>query len=250
MNKMNMDLRLRMLPAEAIIKNHVANDNLCNYELYLVELLNNLKYFSALFSQRFEWHSEQSNGECDAYAGSYGIDFKLAASRSKLHAKSILSYRIQVLAKGAIGYTGSKKSGTMQTTKLHAALRGKSLEELEVIRNKTLKGQSIESDIKFFMHELEKKKNMLLFFPYVFNFGDIPNYPDGEKIVVEAIENDFLISLHYREKIVHGYDTYFVTIYNDEFLIMKHTNGRLLFVDSVAANRCDTFCHLMHYSFN
>lgn len=92
---LNPDLRYRVLEAPFIIKDYVADEKRCNYELYLTELLNNSKWIGKHHSCHFEYQESQSSGECDAYSDDYGIDFKLIASKTQLQARSILSFRIE-----------------------------------------------------------------------------------------------------------------------------------------------------------
>ena len=102
---LNPDLKFRILEAPFIIKNYVNGEDKCNYEFYLTELLNNSKWIKQIHTEKFEWKEEQSNGECDACSGDYGIDFKLIASKTKLQAKSICSMIVTRFADGGILYS-------------------------------------------------------------------------------------------------------------------------------------------------
>lgn len=73
---------LKMLEAPVTVRNYVKNDSLCNYEFYMVELLNHSKEMRKLHPQEFVWQGDQAHAECDAYSGDYGIDFKLIAHES------------------------------------------------------------------------------------------------------------------------------------------------------------------------
>ena len=94
--KIDKRIKLHILDAPLIIKNFVNGDSKCNYELYLVEMLNKSKWMKRQFPEDFRWQEEQSHSECDAYSGNYGIDFKLAAAKSMMQAKSLLSSQIQL----------------------------------------------------------------------------------------------------------------------------------------------------------
>lgn len=43
-------LRLTLLPAELIVKNFVKGEEKCNYECYLLELVNKSSFFASLLS--------------------------------------------------------------------------------------------------------------------------------------------------------------------------------------------------------
>ena len=56
---MKQELMLRQLDAPVTVKNFVRNDPLCNYEFYMVELLNRSAEMRRLHPQEFLWHQSQ-----------------------------------------------------------------------------------------------------------------------------------------------------------------------------------------------
>ena len=100
-DRIDKRIRLRSLPAPIVVHSYVKGDDKCNYELYMVELLNSSGWMKARFSKPFVHQKDQSHGQCDAYSGEYGIDFKLAAATSRIRAKSLLSDQIHIISKGA-----------------------------------------------------------------------------------------------------------------------------------------------------
>ncbi|WP_270331605.1 hypothetical protein [Lactococcus lactis] len=100
----NIDARIRfkLLPPSTIIKNFVKGEPDCNYEKYLLELLNASKYFRKMSISKFCAPVTESNGECDAISENYEIDFKLLASTTRLQASSQLSNRITKMSPGVI----------------------------------------------------------------------------------------------------------------------------------------------------
>ena len=243
----NPDLRSRVLEAPFIIKDYVAGEKRCNYELYLTELLNNSKWIGTHHNRHFEYQNAQSSGECDAYSDDYGIDFKLIASKTQLQARSILSFKIDKFTDGTILKSVQGEGRTVQITRLNAALRGKSTEELEIIRNRKTKKYGIENDVITFLKTLETNKNLLLFYPYEFMFND-KEYVNGKEIVVEALQYDFGQALLYRNQKAQDKDTLFLTIYYNDFILMNFINGRLSLVDTIPTSKCDTFEYLKTYS--
>ena len=101
---------LKMLEAPVTVRNYVKNDPLCNYEFYMVELLNHSQEMRRLHPQAFVWRGDQAHAECDAYSGDYGIDFKLIASQSRMKATSNLSPQYRIDANGVTVSYGSKAS--------------------------------------------------------------------------------------------------------------------------------------------
>ena len=72
-------------------------------------------------------------------------------------------------------------------TRMHAAIRQSSPEDLERIRHgENL--QSFEKDVKVFLEKLETKKNLLLFYPYEYRFDSELRPPDGIERLTDALQ--------------------------------------------------------------
>ena len=247
---MKPELMLRMLDAPVTVKNFVRNDPLCNYEFYMVELLNHSPEMRKSHPEAFVWHESQAHAECDAYSGDYGIDFKLIASQSSMKASSLLSPRYEIDENGYIvGYTGKRDplntEAEITVTRMHAALRRSSLDDLERIRV----GESLqiyEKDIKVFLEKLETGKNLLLFYPYEYRF--LESRPDdGVERLTEALQTSFESAIRYRTKRLPQYETYLTTVYYDDFVLFRVTENRLRLMDVVPGYECPTFEHLRRY---
>lgn len=65
---MKPELMLMMFDAPVTVRNFVRNDPLCNYEFYMVELLNHSKEMRKMHPQEFVWQGDQAHAECDAHA--------------------------------------------------------------------------------------------------------------------------------------------------------------------------------------
>lgn len=248
---MKPELMLRMLDAPVTVRNYVKNDPLCNYEFYMVELLNQSQEMRKLHPQEFVWQGDQAHAECDAYSGDYGIDFKLIASQSRMKATSNLSSQYTLLANGVIISHKSKASffeqeREMTVTILHAAIRQTSLEDLERIRNDTGLLQ-FEKDIQVFLKKLETKKNLLLFYPYEFSFTENQHPENAIEILTKALQNDFVNAFRYRSKVLPNFETYLTTIYYNDFVLYKIVDNQLNLMDVVSGSDCPTFVHLRSY---
>ena len=242
---------LRMLAAPVTVRNFVKNDPLCNYEFYMVELLNLSKEMRELHPKEFVWQGDQAHSECDAYSGDYGIDFKLIASQSRMKASSNFSNQYTLIMHGVTIVRENKASASnrekeITATVMHVALRQTSLDDLEKIRYNTGLSQ-IENDIQVFLKKLETKKNLLLFYPYEFSYqGNI--HPEGEiELLTSALQDDFVNAFRYRSKVLPNYDTFLTTVYYNNFLLFRIIDNQLELMDVVSGNDCPTFKHLRSY---
>lgn len=240
---------MKILPPETIIKGFVQNDDKCNYEFYLVELLNSSKWFADNYKERFIWRKNQSHKECDTYSGEYGLDFKLIASKTRLQASNILSSQTTLLCDGVVVNSICKRPGNeMRATRLHAALRQLSYDDLNKISVTKYDHQCIEDDVRSFLKNIETRKNLMLFFPYKLYFDLEHKQQNAIEIILEALNSDFKQSFIYRSMCALNYDTFFVTIYDDNFLIMEVKDTILHYLDTVPINKCETFMHLLDYA--
>ena len=248
-NMLDPTMYLELLAAPYIIENFVVGEEKCNYEIYLLEVLNNSTWFSTRYPGIFTKPNSESHGECDANNQSYQIDFKLFASKTALQARSILSNRAYKIEQGVVGFGGSKvPNGEIQSTKIYAAFRGKSLPELYCIRGKQTKAYGIETDIKTTLEILETNKNLLLFFPYEFKFNRYHNYDEGTNSIIEELVEDFHVAFEYRDiQTQKQYDTFMTCIYKRSFLIFLIENQALKLVDKIDIEKVPTFLRLSEY---
>ena len=138
MNENKNHLHYQLLEAPLIISKYVKDDDACNYDKYLIEMINKSIWFNNHFQYPFVSPQNENSGQCDAYSGEYGIDFKLVASETRLQARSIHSSRIEKLDDGVISIGSPRQAGSMQVTNFPQAFRHLSLSELEYIRKNTV----------------------------------------------------------------------------------------------------------------
>lgn len=248
---MKPELMLRMLGAPVTVRNFVKNDPLCNYEFYMVELLNLSKEMRKLHPKEFVWQGDQAHAECDAYSGDYGIDFKLIASQSRMKATSNFSNQYTLIMHGVTIVQENKASALnrekeITATVMHVALRQTSLDDLEKIRYATGLSQ-VENDIQVFLKKLETKKNLLLFYPYEFSYRENV-HPESEiELLTSALQDDFVNAFRYRSKVLPNYDTFLTTVYYNNFILFRIIDNQLELMDVVPGNDCPTFKHLRSY---
>lgn len=242
----DMTMKAELLPAPLIIKNFVDGEINCNYEIYLLELVNTSEFFRSKSSSGFNKPKSESNGESDALGDNYYLDFKLIASKTALQARSILSRQISKLGNGVIACGSSKcPGGKVQATRLFAALRDCYLSDLIEIRKDNKKKQGIENDICTFLKSLEFKKNLLLFFPYEFTFDTPHTFEEKIKNSIEGLNNDFKTSFMYRNQCSFQYETFFVYLCDDRFVICNVENCKLHYIEYVDTKLIPTYKNIV-----
>ena len=230
-----------LLEAPLLIPNIIHGDKGCNYEEYLKEIINASEWFQQHYSGPFCAPKDESHGECDAYAGNYGLDFKLIASKTALQARSIHSLQMYKEEDGAFSGCGPKSSGSMMVTRFPQAFRRKTIDELLKIRKEATKKQGIENDIKEYLDTLETKKNLLLFYPYRFSFKQPGELVADIQSIVKVCQDDFEVTLNYRTRLYPSWDTFFVFLYDYYFVLCKWSGSSLVFLEAVPIERSDTF---------
>lgn len=247
----NIDPRIKykLLPPAMVIKNFVDGEEDCNYEKYLLELLNLSNYFEKKGKGEYCHPAEESHGECDAISSNYEVDFKLLASSSFLQAQSILSLSVSKIDDGIIAYGSCKKpDGYIESTRIEAVFRYMKLEDFTELFNKKKENmKTIEKDILKILNSLKKEKNILLFYPFELLVDDEIEIQELDDIITSALNNDFHSLFLYRESNVKSFDTYFVTIVFEDFFIYEVQNQKLILIEKVNSSQLSTFMKLREY---
>ena len=240
------ELYYSSLHATLIVKNFVKGDKNCNYEKYLLELINESQYFWEKFNHiPFVKPKKEDAGESDCYSGNYGLDFKLVLSQTNMQAKRELTSQIYLLAEGIRATsTPRRPNESMTVSKLHVALRENSLEDLIRIRGEKHEYGSLEFDIQAYLETLETNKNLFLFVPLRFYFKEEVNFNDAILEIANVVPKDYITSLHYRNKFIDDKDLYLALIYNETLLILKATDGNFILKDTVDMNKSSTYSNL------
>lgn len=245
---MDLTMRSKLLPAPLLIEGFVRGEKDCSYEQYMLEVINSSKWFAQNHPGEFMAPISEAHGECDAANEDYSLDFKLLASKTALQARSILSPQVEVITDGVAFYSGCKVTNShIRATRLYALFRGKTLEDLNEIRNSKEKKYGVDNDLLTALKVLETHKNLLLFFPYEFTFDTKHEYNEAITSITEALNSDFHVALEYRKVHANSYDTFLACIYCKEFLIFKIENQKIQLCDSVKTNDVATFSKLTNY---
>lgn len=244
-------LTAMLLPPEMLIKKFVYNDTNCDYEKYLLEFINTSTYFlEKSKGEHYTKPASEESAQCDCISPSYQLDFKLFASKTLLHACSILPKRKALVAPGVIALQPPKeKNGSIKASLIHSILRDYDFEGLRSLRCVETKEQGITNDICTLLKKMETRKNILLFLPYRFSFGKEYSFFDGVDQIRNALNNDFQYIMQYRSFMMNDrFDTYMAFIYNGRIVFMVKDGVYLDYIDSVNLNKSKIFMDLSSYS--
>lgn len=243
-------LKLKLLPPELIVKGFITGEKNCNYECYLLELVNRSAFFLSLsHGQQYAAPEDEAHGECDCISEAYQLDFKLIGGKTPLQARSLLSNQKSLLMEGVVSVGPPKvKNGAINATIMCKALREYSYSQLCELRRQNPKTYGLENDVCQFLKTLEKKKNLLLFFPFSFSFDTEYQIEEGSKQIAVALRSDFHNSMRYRHHVVTEYDTYLCFIYSRHLVVLKDEDEQFNIVDYICLKDSPTYLKLEEYT--
>lgn len=237
---MNRDLEFCILPVDTLIKNHLKGESQCNYEKYLLELINLSPYMLDLGDQEgFVEINEQSHGECDCQSGNYELDFKLLCGSSYLEMLQGTSPVEHKMVAGVIGFSSPARPGKKFIyTHLWNVLMNTDKKRLQRIKEgkfspKTDREYIAEKDAYRFLQTIETKKNLFMLLPVEFYF----NYDIKEEDAINELKNALLMSFGLSFNLSESrnkYDTFVVFIYNRYFRIMQYENNSFRLIDNIS----------------
>lgn len=245
------EMRADLLHAVFINQGFIRNEENCNYEKYLLELVNESIYFREKANfEAYKAPVSEACGECDCISSSYEMDFKLLESTTRLQASKELTGQIQIFFKGAYGKTKPRRPNEQMTvTRLFASLREYDCEQLHNCLLKEYKYGTIENDVKTYVKLLTTKKNLFFLFPYRFSFKTHYNFKYAVDNITLALGKDFRESNLFRDKYCSEYDTFLSYIYDDNLIICKfEKGGHLQMIDCVYLFKSKTYGNLYDYT--
>lgn len=244
-----MKIGFELLQPSLVNRDFVKNEPKCNYEHYLLELVNQSSYFREKGHSLFKPPEDESNGEYDANAKDYQIDFKLLASPSMFKLNNLYSASIQNM--DAIMVFGKPKKTIREdeevcATWIHNALAIKNLSELEEIRLESwdMGDNMLEADIAQVLKTVEKQKNLLLFFPVITLVNSDKESFNLDDTLLYQLNHDFHEMFRYREKYGLDFDTYFTLLAYDQFYIYELKDTSLRLVEKISSSLLPTFMKL------
>lgn len=248
----NNEIGIREIPAAIVLNKFVGNEEDSNYEVFLLEYLNQSKYFQNK-SKHEQYHSpeSESNGECDAISLSYNIDFKLLASPSYLQGQRLTSMSITKSTTGVTFYGVPRTVGVEYiVTWLHKLIGMYTIEELHEIRSNEsrIKPGTDEYDVLKALQTMETKKNLLLFFPNSLFIDAEVEFSIVTKDIGKELTKDFHVLSRYREKVSEGFETYILTEYEKQFLLYSFASTGFELLEVFATSELPTYQKLMDYA--
>ncbi len=210
-----------------------------SYEDFIIEYLNESAYFMDKTDGELFYHSnDESKGQCDAITNNYSLDFKLILGQSMQYAKNLTSEQIDTNGKGVVYYSIAKGKGEYRAIWLHKALRDLTKENLEQIINDGATNE-LECDVLAYMESIDKEKNLLLFYPVIFEYcgTDICT----AQSIANIICNDFCESLKVRTSLHPNHETYVSFLYEKSFHVALFNKEKLELKDSIHASNSKCF---------
>lgn len=224
-----------------------------SYEDYLRDFVNCSEHFLKRSNGKpYRKPDSEAQGECDCISDKYAIDFKLFTSQSRMYTAKIFSPSIEVTDdwisygmpekhEGIPGYKKEKYSNP------YIVFRSLGQDEIMEIRKEEKKTGNKEKDTFQIIKKFETKKNLMMFFPYNFNFDSNDNFEQGRKLAIDGLNADFKYLFQYRMDRLPEYDTYVSFICEKEnFVITKWTGDKLEFVEMIPVYRSSLYCELWH----
>lgn len=245
-------IEAQIMPATVLLNNYITNEQDSNYELFLLEYLNQSPYFQDKSnSLSYKKPISENNSEPDAISPSYTIDFKLLAATTYLRGLRLASTSVTVHGKGEIiSYGPPRQAGTeFRVGQIHNIFKELSLEELVTFRknHKPMKSIDDNADILNVLTTVETNKNVLLFFPYKLTLSQDIEIIHSIEIISKELERFFLGLLRYREKSTN-FETYLLTEHNESFLLFSFKNDCIQYLESVKTQNLPTYIKLLNYS--
>lgn len=213
-----------------------------SYEDYLIEVLNWSCFFRSKSQDKSEYVApkSQDKGEADAYSSEYQIDFKLLVDEEVMRGlnKNKPTVDKKYIKQGIIIVNDNPNPTPIPRKNILAYI-------MSILNSEIQSGSFSSNTAKHFIENLEKNKNLLLYYPYEYVSNTV--YP------VQAFSNMltqvFRIPLTYRKQKCPDKDTFICIKVNESFLIFEWIEDTFVYRDSVNELLCATYRDYKLYSF-
>lgn len=205
-----------------------------SYEDYLIEILN----WSGFFRSKSQDHSEykapksQNKGEADACSTEYQIDFKLLVDEEVMCAlnKNKPSVNKKYIKQGIIIVNDNPNPSPIPKKNILSDIMSITLDE---IKNNSF----FSSTAEHFIRNLEKEKNLFLYYPYEYISNTVYTVNAFAKMLTQV----FKTSVCYRKQKYPDKDTFVCIKVNEYFLIFEWDDNGFVFRDSVNEFLCSSY---------
>ena len=211
------------------------------YEDFLIEVINGSQFFRSKcsFMEHYVLTTEQSNGEDDAYTTDYQLDFKLLVGENVMRVRSRNMPEVDY-SQTSKGFVFTKTKEQLESIPDETILSDLKKCSVEDIRNAQYANNTIKSVVK----NIEKPKNLFMYYPYEFLKVSVFEY----KLYIPEVLNAFKNILTYRDELNLGKDTFVCIKVNSEFEIFEWKNGKLEYRDRVSEYLSSNYLGLKAYS--
>ena len=213
-----------------------------SYEDYLIEILNWSDFFRNKSRDKSEYNApkSQDSGEADAYSTEYQLDFKLLVDEEVMWrlSQNRPTVNKEYIKQGIIIVNDNPNPKTVPKKNILFEIIGITLREIE-------EGLFSNNTAKHFIKNLEKPKNLFLYYPYEY-FGDkIYSFNAFGDMFTQI----FKIPLSYRENKYPDKDTFICIKVNENFLIFEWKGNAFVYRDKVNEVLCFKYREYKAYSF-
>lgn len=243
MKTANKQLQIRGLKSAFLVNNYIKGFRKYKYEDYLLEFINNSKFYIEHGNKKFDAIVKQDKGEPDAKNGKYEIDFKIFAEEENIHAKSELGEQIWIPSDGLTCY-GVKQSKYKEIGYFNLCKLFRNREENETDDNhKKQRKKALETAYKI----LETKKNIFIMLPFEFLFMENINTNDMIKIIIDELEEDLKNMMKCRKNKTDK-DMFVSFIADKLFVIIDCCKAEPILYDAVSIENSELFYKIYELS--
>ena len=211
------------------------------YEDFLIEVINGSQFFRSKcsFMEHYVLTTEQSNGEDDAYTIDYQLDFKLLVGENVMRVRNRNMPEVDY-SHTSQGFVFTKTKEQVESISDETILWDLKKCSIENLRNAQYANNTIKSVVK----NIEKPKNLFMYYPYEFLNVSKVEY----NLCIPKVLNAFNNLLTYRDELNLGKDTFVCIKVNSEFEIYEWENGKLEHRDRVSEYLSSNYLGLKAYS--
>lgn len=213
-----------------------------SYEDYLIEILNWSNFFKSkagLYSEYRQPESE-AHGESDAISDNYEIDFKILINQDVMNGmiKNKPTVDKRYIDQGIIMVNDNPNPTPIPKRNV--------MYDIMDITSYEIEQESFKNDTaKNFIKNLEKDKNLFLYYPYEFRGDEIYNVNAFAKLFTQF----FRIPLEHRTKKRPDKETYLCIKINENFLIFEWFEDHFIYRDTVIEYLCSAYRDYKMFSF-
>ena len=239
------------LPPGLVIKELITGENgkpLFNYEDWMRELVNlSVSFMRKTRGELFAAPDKEDDGEPDAIASNYSIDFKLIHAESMMRAVRETAAHKMVVDGSVFTCTGRSK-GEERGVRLYVVLRHHDVEALRALwktNPRQVSSDAPDHDVAVFLKTLKKKKNLLLFYPSLMyaEEGSEVSFEDAS----DAIYSDYKLALDLRREYLPRFETYLAYIMEGQLEIVEVFDFGWRHFDRVPVKRSELFMEICDY---